>query len=226
MNTKKIKDYFNKGVRQIKHRKGFGVHSPFAYSIITDVIEEKTPYYAYSSMQNVYKREAKISFKVACLLLRLVNRFKSRRILEICSDGGYSVLPIMLADSRNEITSVADKVTSESAIKNLKLVEGRMSQLTFIKSLSEISDDYKADMIVVSSLPEGITQDALYEWLLLHIHDSSVVFAKGIQCKQQMEQFWDAVCDNESIEITMDLYDYGLAIRKSNFYKQHYIVAF
>jgi hypothetical protein len=41
-----------------------------------------------------------------------------------------------------------------------------------------------------------------------------------------MEQVWDQLCDREDVEITMDLYDYGLAIRKPRFFKQHYVVAF
>ena len=90
MTTKKIKDYINKGVRHIKHRKGFGVHSPFAYSITTDVIEERNQYYASSAMKRIYAQNAPISFKYACLLLRLANRFRSRQILEVHNDAGYS----------------------------------------------------------------------------------------------------------------------------------------
>ena len=32
---------------RFRYRCGYGVHSPFAFSLITDVIYEKMPYYAY-----------------------------------------------------------------------------------------------------------------------------------------------------------------------------------
>ena len=37
---------------------------------------------------------------------------------------------------------------------------------------------------------------------------------------------WDEICECDHIEVTMDLYDYGLAIRQPRFFKQHYQVAF
>ena len=223
---KKIKDYINKGVRKIKHRKGFGVHSPFAYSIITEVIEEKLPYYAYSSMKRVYTTDAPISFKVACLMHRLANRFKSRHILEICCDGGYSALPLVMVDSRNEIISLADSFIAKASSARLSVLDQRAKQVTYIDSLQAIADDYKADMIVVSEMPAGIDTAAFYQWLTQHIHPETVMLVKGVRPKQRFEELWDMFCDDDNIEITMDLYDYGLAIRRPRFFKQHYIVSF
>lgn len=35
---------------RIRHRCGYGVHSPFAFRFLTDVVYEHTPYYAYSTL--------------------------------------------------------------------------------------------------------------------------------------------------------------------------------
>lgn len=35
---------------RIRHRCGYGVHSPFAFRFLTDVVYERTPYYAYSTL--------------------------------------------------------------------------------------------------------------------------------------------------------------------------------
>lgn len=226
MTAKNFKDYLNKGVRRLRHRKGFGVHSPFAFSIITDVIEEKTAYYAYSKMYRIYGAKTPISFKVACLLLRLANRFRARQILEVSCDGGYSVLPILLTDSRNAIVTVADQQQQADTLKLLSKHNEHMGQISFCESLSSVSGDYKADMIIVSSLPSGFTQQELAQWVFSHTHETSLIFVKGIQPKRPLVDFWDSFCDNESVEITMDLYDYGLAIRRPRFYKQHYLVSF
>lgn len=37
-------------LRRIRHRCGYGVHSPFAFRFLTDVVYERTPYYAYSTL--------------------------------------------------------------------------------------------------------------------------------------------------------------------------------
>lgn len=197
---KKLNSYFSKGIRKIKHRKGFGVHSPFAFSIITEVIEEKLPYYAYSSMQRRYDKKSLVPFKVVCLLFRLANRFRCRNIA-ILGDEQYARMPLTEVDSHNSVSVFSD-VTS-----------------------LPMSADVKYDMIVVNQNPFP-DESQLLEWLLSHATPEAIFFAKGIQPKHALETFWDAFSELDEVPITMDLFDYGLAIMKPNFFKQHYIVSF
>lgn len=197
---KKLNELFNKGVRKLRHRKGFGVHSPFAFSIITEVIEEKIPYYAYSLMQRRYDKKSNIPFKVVCLLFRLANRFRCRNIV-IIGDEQYATMPLREVDTRNVISIINDAAAMA------------------------VPEEEKYDMIVVNMNP--LTDEIeLSSWLMDHSAQESVIFVKGVLLHHSNETVWDAICDRDDMPITMDLYDYGLAIRKPNFFKQHYIVSF
>ena len=66
---------------RFRHRCGYGVHSPFAFNLITHVIYETTPYYKYKELASEQKRLMPQkdrawgyeSLKVKRLLFRLVN---------------------------------------------------------------------------------------------------------------------------------------------------------
>jgi hypothetical protein len=223
---RKLKDYIRKGVRKIKHRKGYGVHSPFAYAVITEVIEERNAYYAYQRMRRLYPKGGVLPFKVACLLFRLANRFRVRTVLEIGCDGGYSLLPLLLVDSHNQVTSVATACQRGETERHLTAFHGSLNRVGFAESLPSLPDDYVADMVVVNGLPDGMDPQIFLGWIQQHTHEQSLFFVRGIQPGHQLEQFWDGVCECDRIEVTMDLYDYGLAIRRPHFFKQHYVVSF
>ena len=44
---------------RFRYRCGYGVHSPFAFSLITDVIYEYTPYYAYHALQEEQRKKVR-----------------------------------------------------------------------------------------------------------------------------------------------------------------------
>ena len=97
METKRVlKKYFLNSFRKLRYRKGFGVHSPFAYDLITTVIEERCRYYSYNAIELYLKKtlyprmdrtkmshQKKMEQKKTRLLFRLVNRFSPQTILEI-----------------------------------------------------------------------------------------------------------------------------------------------
>ena len=78
-------------LRRFRYRCGYGVHSPFAFDFITNVIYEKAAYYAYTELERLgagqtgpVQQEGRHSRTVNRLLFRLVNRVQPQTII----DGG------------------------------------------------------------------------------------------------------------------------------------------
>ncbi|MCM1224393.1 MAG: hypothetical protein NC548_59090 [Lachnospiraceae bacterium] len=57
-------------LKRYRHSRGFGVHSPFAYRLITECLRERLPYYAYAGFTGLEQ----------CLAFRLAVFFQPRRI--------------------------------------------------------------------------------------------------------------------------------------------------
>ena len=67
---------------RFRHRKGYGVHSPFAFRFITDVIYERHSYYAYAKLDKVLPFSMQLRKRKGLhLLLRLANHFQPQTIV-------------------------------------------------------------------------------------------------------------------------------------------------
>lgn len=69
--------------KRFRHRRGYGVHSPLAFEFITQVIYEKSAYYAYEKLRARHER----------LLFRLVNYAQPQLAIEVGDCGA----PLFLA---------------------------------------------------------------------------------------------------------------------------------
>jgi hypothetical protein len=61
--------------------RGHGIHSPFAYRLITNVIHSPYEYYAFSDIEKTLPDKSAIAFHR--LSFRLVHHFKAKNVLEI-----------------------------------------------------------------------------------------------------------------------------------------------
>ena len=66
--------------------KGFGIHSPFVFNFVVNVLNEKNGYYAYSEIENVSSSSKQK--KYLKLLYRIINYYRVRNILIVGNDGG------------------------------------------------------------------------------------------------------------------------------------------
>lgn len=122
------------------HRKGFGVHSPFVFYLVTKVIEERCPYYKYELVEKVrdallktkkslmvedgeqggmelrsISKEVAGSMKLPSydqLLFRLVNHSKAQYLLEMKSSFGLSTMYMAAPDSRSRIWTMEEGETA------------------------------------------------------------------------------------------------------------------
>lgn len=92
-----------------KRSKGHGVHSPFAFELITKVIHSPHAYYAFYDIPDLLKENNLNSARVTPfnhLSFRLVNHFKPKNILEIHSGQGINTLFLSAAAPASRLTCV------------------------------------------------------------------------------------------------------------------------
>ena len=77
-------------VSRFRNRKGYGVHSPFAYSFIRGVVLETTPYYAYSELARLHPWWVRWGrmYPLSCrqLLFRLANFAEPKTVVLLTED--------------------------------------------------------------------------------------------------------------------------------------------
>ncbi|WP_455497795.1 hypothetical protein [Coprobacter sp.] len=243
MSKRFLKQYCTKSFRKIRHRKGFGVHSPFAYNLITKVIEETCSYYAYQQVEDVWRTQIcnrltpddfqlrkPISEKYGKLLFRLVNRFRPETIFEYKSSWGISTLYLYLGNPRARlfcaepdpyVFNFSKKVLTQEkqniSFENFNFPEGLSEYLTTTKDTG---------FICIHRLSEGSEYDSVYKYLSLYLNDNTILFVEGIRSDNTALNAWYKFISDERIRVTMDLFDAGIAVCNPKLNKQDYIVAF
>lgn len=111
--TARIKRYYT-ALRRYNRSKGFGIHSPFAFSFVLRVLRERLPYYAYDDIEyrrqlakslasTVSRHPRVISSKNAKMIFRITNYFNPRAIMQIGTSYGVSTTAVLDVDSRTRL---------------------------------------------------------------------------------------------------------------------------
>ena len=89
-----------RGYNRWRHRRGFGVHSPFAYRMVRDVLTSRGHYYAVVRFRRDTAGLPRKTIKEYAVLFRLVARLAPRRI-NLAGSVEMQLYPVLrLADSR------------------------------------------------------------------------------------------------------------------------------
>lgn len=219
--------------KRFRNRCGYGVHSPFAFNLITWVIYEKYPFYAYDRLKKIRKELKGIAYKnslntekVDKLLFRLVNEMQPKFILEVGTQSGLSTLYMASANTK------ADVITFD-----IQQNEGPFSGKFFAPYHKIISLSGDVEGLVTSYINTATQIDfvhfnrrkpepKIYEQLFSKTHTDSLFVIEGIHDSKCMQEWWSELVKDEHTGITFDLYDLGLIFYDKTKIKQHYIVNF
>lgn len=87
---------------RFRHRCGYGIHSPFAFNFVTDVVYEKGEYYAYAQLEkHPVHRSPSLRRKDLRLLFRLANFQHPAHALLFGISADDPLLPWLKAGSRH-----------------------------------------------------------------------------------------------------------------------------
>ena len=196
-------------IYRFRHRCGYGVHSPFAFNLITHVIYENTPYYKYKDLvvaqkklalekDKYWKYESK---KIKQLLFRLVNYTQPDTIVDV---GTLSASALYLKAGKEG----AD-YTSASQLSELFLEADVPVDFLYLH-------DYRC--------PEFMEE--VFRICMERTRNRSVFVIEGIHYTPQMSALWKRMKQYEQIGITFDLYDLGIIFFDKTKIKQDYVVNF
>jgi len=227
--------------RKLRYRKGYGVHSPFTYNLITKVIEEKTPYYVFEDIENIRKellsrenapenltgRETQ-SKNYGALLFRLVNFFKSRTILQIGTSTGlmslYLALPLRKTsrcyalEERIGMPEAVRIFAETHSLKNLYPMEG-----AYRESLARLKTEVTSfDFIFINTGGNSAKTREALSLIETYICPETVMVVDKIRRDKAMQKLWKEMKERLDVRLTIDLLSLGLVFFNPRLHKQHY----
>ncbi len=194
---------------RFRHRCGYGVHSPFAFNLITQVIYENTPYYKYEELAEKEKQQALQkdahwkyeSKRLKRLLFRLVNYTQPDTIVDA---GTLSASALYLKGGKE-----GAGYTSASDLSELFLEAGVPVGFLYLH-------DYRRPGFV----------EEVFRLCAARTTGKSVFVIEGIHYSRQMSALWKRMQQDERVGVTFDLYDLGILFFDKTKIKQDYIVNF
>lgn len=229
--------------RKICYSKGFGVNSPFAFSFITKVIEEKCLFYAFDKIEyqrrKLLKRNDPVSLlteketqdkKYGALLFRIVNYLKCRKILEVGSSSGIMLLYLAAPSSSCLCTAIEEREcayqASSAAIKNAGRQNCSLLNENYLSgTVSFLEKNPDTDLIFINTLENFEETKELLKKLIPFL-GRVVLIVDNILCESDRSLFLDSLKEEEKISLSFDLNELWIYFIGYKVSKQHHKVFF
>jgi len=230
--------------RKIRFRKGYGVHSPFVYNLITKVIEDKSVYYIFEEIEKFRQQLlndeelSAITFRetqsaaYGALLFRMVNFYGCRNVVEIGSSTGVMGLYLAassrtqrncwLLDERHGLAGRVREFALAHHLHKLQYIEGNYKE-----SLNLLCAELRAvDLLFINRLPEKYPIEELLRSCCPLISKHSILILSNIGRNKEMRRVWQSLKQHPESRVVVDLYGLGIAFFDDRFPKQCYKVYF
>ena len=200
---------------RFRQRKGYGVHSPFAYSFIRGVVLESSAYYAYAELSPLHPWWVRWFhlYPMQCrrLLFRLAN-FAEPRTVELRTADEVAARYVRAAVPRAEVRREEGAIPGEVRRK-----EGGLA------AVPEGSPEGReaADFVLVGK--ERLEEAAA---VAARMPERGMLVCEGIHESRRAKEIWRTIREAPHTGVTFDLYTYGVAFFNPKLHKQHYKVNF
>ncbi len=234
-----------------RHRKGHGLHSPFLFRLITEVVENKGNFSAYPMLkaadENVknllrildmgdYHQERHAESGLSSrdikkmhllparfdrLLLRLANDFRPGDIAFYGSTFGATLLALALADRRIKVEAQVENDHYRSFCRQLAEVY-EVDNIHLAGAGSVAASDF----IVIQKPLDAAYCERILGTVLAEPAYHGVVVLCGIHSSAKMDAVWQKYVKNPTVRISLDLFEIGILICRKGLQKESFVVRF
>lgn len=203
-----------------KQSKGHGVHSPFAFDLITNVIYSPYSFYAFSDIPEILSKNGLDPYLIGRInhfSFRLVYYLKPKDILEVNTGIGVNSLFLTAPSPYIHCTCVEEDRNKVEVTGRLQEEAGRKCKM--VPSLADCrGEHYDAIFIYLKdrdipdiSVLSEMSKPATF-WVFYPINRGSA------------KQFWNEIVHDVNARMTFDLKDTGVVFLRKDFGKANYFV--
>ena len=213
--------------KRFRNRCGYGVHSPSDFFLITFVIYERLPYYAYARLHKMRKEMECLPHyreKVDKLLFRLANYLRPSLLLEIGTGSGLSSCYMMEGDRQMEVVTVTDSY--EKSARNL--LSDYPKALYGAYDIEQIKNRWiqAATSKVIVHIAHTNRYKEIFESLVPLVGANTCFIISSPYADNIKKEWWKKVIMDPRTGVTFDLYDIGLVFFDKKRVKEHRVVNF
>jgi len=233
-----------------RHSKGHGIHSPFLFRLITEVIENKGNFSAWpmldaaeenvrntlrmvdkASYQKLYETEISSDFNVIKklhllpvkfdrLIFRLINEFQPSSLLFCGSTFGVTLMAMALADRRIRLVAQVENDHYRSFCRRLIEVYDIVNI-----DLAGVGNVTASDFVVVQNPLNPDECSRVLGQIVAKPYDGLIILC-GIHTSSEMEAVWKRYQKEQQVRISLDLFEIGIFICKKGLQKEDFVLRF
>ncbi|MDR1331872.1 MAG: hypothetical protein LBK07_07180 [Tannerella sp.] len=223
--------------RRLFCRGGFGIHSPFAFDLITKVVEERCARYFYRDIEAAHRQLTQDRTAITCggsrttvcrafrrcgitpgegkFLFRLANHCKPLTFLTAGSAMGF--VPLCLTGYAAAARCIMLEEERDFAATATRLVGGRTDVSIEIiagadesRAAAALTAVERLDCLYLGREVDVRTRERLFAQCRPFLHGRSICIVAGIHGSTARKRQWEALCLHPDVTVSLDLYTTGV----------------
>ena len=188
---------------------GYGIHSPFAFKFVLNVLRERLPYYNYEEIEAVRKQilagmrryaghSRVMSKKNGKMLFRVVNYFNPGNLLQIGTNYGMSSVCMMQVSSRSHLWLCEPHFDTFSI--TAKVLDPYMQRISLGNSAQELIAAYRnvlqpeeMPFMLINSI-EDADYDSVLGYTIDILQNRGVIVLRNLTRHDHVKQLFDEIC--------------------------------
>ena len=150
---------------------------------------------------------------------------KGLTIVELGTSLGVTTAYMAAMDSRNRVVTfegceaVANIAKENWKALNINNIECRVGEIDVQKLVGDIEH---LDVAFIDANHTYVSTCEYFDVLAGKVREKSVIVVDDIHYSEEMEKAWKAICADERVTSTIDLYQMGLVFFDKHYWKRHY----
>ncbi|MEA4841398.1 MAG: hypothetical protein VB110_10390 [Bacteroidales bacterium] len=220
-----------------RHHKGFGIHSPYLFHLITSVIQGKYPFYCFETIESLRKE---LNNKPTCfnqqkkthsgqIIFRIIQDAKFKTLLELGTSSGIETQYMIFANQKARCISITDSAESAAIARKGFQIQGlEQIELHLLKpkEMPEILIDKleNLDFVLFNQISDPQKYQDLFQKCLCKRNNGSIFVFMNMHESPGKTQAWENIRAHQDVQVSIDLFNLGIILFNPEVEKKKYVI--